>query len=96
MPTSDVVMEEKLSKGKTQGRIPETTLECIQHLRAHHPRAGISVEVEKPGRKGLRDLAREADVVFYSRSWAEVRAATTGGPKCKLRDEMHADEDMPY
>lgn len=55
-----------------QGRIPETTLQCIQHLRLHHPQSRISVEVEKPGRDGLRELAREADVVFYSRSWAEV------------------------
>lgn len=55
-----------------QGRIPETTLEWIQHLRCHLPRARVSVEIEKPGREGLRDLAKEADVVFYSRSWAEV------------------------
>lgn len=56
-----------------QGRIPETTLEWIQHLRHHMPQSRISVEVEKPGREGLRALAGEADVVFYSRSWAEVR-----------------------
>lgn len=59
-----------------QGRIPETTLQCIQHLRLHHPRSSISVELEKPGRDGLRELAREADVVFYSRSWAEVSVET--------------------
>ncbi len=34
--------------------------------------AKISIEVEKPGREGLEELAAEADVVFYSRSWAEV------------------------
>lgn len=32
----------------------------------------ISVEVEKPGREGLERLVAEADVVFYSKSWALV------------------------
>jgi len=36
------------------------------------PSATVSVEVEKPGRPGLPELAAEA-VVFYSRTWAEVR-----------------------
>lgn len=61
-----------LNTNDQQGRIPETTLQCIQHLRRHLPRSRVSVEVEKPGREGLRELASEADVVFYSRSWAEV------------------------
>ncbi|RFU77802.1 ribokinase pfkb superfamily [Trichoderma arundinaceum] len=56
-----------------EGRIPNTTLECIRTLRDKLPDAQISVEVEKPGRDGLRELATEADVVFYSRSWAESR-----------------------
>ena len=55
-----------------QGRIPETTLSCIQYLRQALPKASISVEVEKPGREGLEQLAAEADVVFYSKGWAEV------------------------
>ncbi|KAK7965960.1 uncharacterized protein PG986_000237 [Apiospora aurea] len=55
-----------------QGRIPETTLRCIQYLRQAMPKASISVEVEKPDREGLQELAAEADVVFYSKSWAEV------------------------
>ncbi|KAK6855751.1 Ribokinase-like protein [Apiospora arundinis] len=54
-----------------EGRIPETTLSCIQHLRQTLPKASISVEVEKPDREGLEQLAAEADVVFYSKSWAE-------------------------
>lgn len=37
------------------------------------PSARVSVEVEKPGREGLEELAAEADVVFYSKTWAEVR-----------------------
>ncbi|KAL8766712.1 MAG: hypothetical protein Q9209_006581 [Squamulea sp. 1 TL-2023] len=48
------------------------TLKCIQHLRQYFPNAKISVEVEKPGREGLQDLAARADVVFYSKSWAQV------------------------
>ncbi|POS77271.1 D-sorbose [Diaporthe helianthi] len=54
-----------------EGRIPETSLQCIQHLRRSYPRSRISVEIEKPARQGLRALAAEADVVFYSKSWAE-------------------------
>lgn len=61
---------------KKQGRIPETTLQCIRHLRQVLPKATISVEVEKPGREGLVELANAADVVFYSRGWAEVRSST--------------------
>ncbi|KAH8728413.1 Ribokinase-like protein [Phaeosphaeriaceae sp. PMI808] len=54
-----------------EGRIPETILPSIQYLRTTYPRIKISVEVEKPGREGLQELANVADVVFYSRSWAE-------------------------
>ena len=56
----------------SKGRIPEVTLECMRYLRRRFPTMKISVEVEKPGRVGLEDLAAEADVVFYSKSWAEV------------------------
>jgi hypothetical protein len=55
-----------------KGRIPETILSCIRLLRNMLPNATISVEIERPGRQGLVELAGEADVVFYSRSWAEV------------------------
>ncbi|RWA11249.1 hypothetical protein EKO27_g3880 [Xylaria grammica] len=58
-----------------EGRIPATTLQCIQWLRRSKPKARVSVEVEKPGREGLENLVAEADVVFFSRSWAEVRCA---------------------
>ncbi|RAL12057.1 ketohexokinase [Aspergillus homomorphus CBS 101889] len=54
-----------------EGRIPEVTLSCIRYLRKHFPSMRISVEVEKPGRPGLQELAEEADVVFYSKSWAQ-------------------------
>ncbi|KAL8888769.1 MAG: hypothetical protein Q9192_006122 [Flavoplaca navasiana] len=56
-----------------EGRIPDVVLTCIHHLRKHHPAVKISVEVEKPGREGLQDLAARADVVFFSKSWAQVR-----------------------
>ncbi|KAF4119616.1 ketohexokinase [Geosmithia morbida] len=54
-----------------EGRIPDITLACINLLRRLLPGAKISVEVERPGRLGLMDMAAEADVVFYSRTWAE-------------------------
>ncbi|KAL2266384.1 hypothetical protein VTJ83DRAFT_5736 [Remersonia thermophila] len=68
-----------------EGRIPETTLRCIRHLREKMPGCTISVEVEKPGRDGLAELAAEADVVFYSRSWAQHRGYHT--PEACLRAE---------
>ncbi|KAI9372164.1 Ribokinase-like protein [Aspergillus egyptiacus] len=55
-----------------EGRIPDVTLTCIRHLRERFPGIKISVEVEKPGREGLQKLAVEADVVFYSKSWAQA------------------------
>lgn len=63
-----------------EGRIPETTLKCMQYLRKRftssestkHASLRISVELEKPKREGLQELAFEADVIFYSRSWAEA------------------------
>ncbi|KAL2812113.1 Ribokinase-like protein [Aspergillus granulosus] len=54
-----------------EGRIPDVTLACIRHLRSRFPDTKISVEVEKPGREGLQELAVEADVVFYSKTWAQ-------------------------
>ncbi|PYI03808.1 pfkB family kinase [Aspergillus sclerotiicarbonarius CBS 121057] len=54
-----------------EGRVPAVTLPCIHYLRQQYPSAKISVEVEKPGREGLQDLADESDVVFYSKSWAQ-------------------------
>lgn len=65
-------VDELLLSTVKQGRTPDTTLKCIQHLRRRLPRSRISVEVEKPGRPRLRELAGDADVVFYSKSWAEV------------------------
>lgn len=56
-----------------EGRIPDVTLQCMRILRnVLGESVRISVEIEKPGRAGLRELAAEADVVFYSKSWAEV------------------------
>ncbi len=76
-----------------EGRLPPIALECIRWLRAHSSFAGtqlrltISVEVEKAGREGLQELALEADVVFYSRSWAEA-AGYSGAEDC-LRDQAN-------
>lgn len=62
-----------------EGRIPEVTLQCIQHLR-EVIKLGltISVELEKPKREGLQELAKYADVIFYSKSWAEGEGYESG------------------
>ncbi|QKX61087.1 uncharacterized protein TRUGW13939_08233 [Talaromyces rugulosus] len=55
-----------------EGRIPDTTLKCLQFLRRTQPSVQISVELEKPGRAGLDKLAAEADLVFYAKGWAQA------------------------
>jgi ketohexokinase len=48
-------------------------VECIKYMREHRSSpTTISVEVEKPGREGLIDMALLADFVFFSRGWAMV------------------------
>ena len=71
-----------------QGRAPETTLQCMRYLRQASPGCTISVEVEKPGREGLVELAAEANVVFYSRGWAEVRRCVTSHEIRKLNRKL--------
>lgn len=57
-----------------EGRNPGVVLQCVRWLRRTYRsgRVWVSVECEKPEREGMRDVAALADVVFYSRLWAEV------------------------
>lgn len=57
--------------------MPGVAQECIQYLRKSGPEFKISVEVERPTTAGLQELAAEADVVFYSATWARVCDAFT-------------------
>ncbi|KAL3476797.1 Ribokinase-like protein [Aspergillus californicus] len=61
-----------------EGRMPDVTLTCIRHARDRFPSVVISVEIEKPGRSGLQELAGEADVVFFSKSWAQNNGYNSG------------------
>ncbi|QDS72465.1 hypothetical protein FKW77_009798 [Venturia effusa] len=75
------VMEDR---GKDQwwhfeGRIPETTLRCMEYLIETLPNAKISVEVEKPNRPGLEEMAVMAHIVFYARSWVSAKGYTNAG-----------------
>jgi ketohexokinase len=54
-----------------EGRVPEVTLTCVRFLRENFPHFSISVECEKPERTGMAEVAQYADVVFYSKLWAE-------------------------
>ncbi|KAJ5727599.1 Ribokinase-like protein [Penicillium malachiteum] len=60
-----------------EGRTPEVLLGCIRYLRNSFRQARISVEIEKPGREGLQELAEAADVVFYSKTWAQSMGYTS-------------------
>ncbi|KAK6077785.1 hypothetical protein SCUP234_06543 [Seiridium cupressi] len=53
-----------------EGRIPAVTMDCIRHVRRSAPDVRVSVEIEKFPRQGLQELVPEADVVFYSKTWA--------------------------
>lgn len=59
-----------------EGRVPDVTLSCVRFLREQFPHFSISVECEKPERTGMAEVARYADVVFYSRLWAEKNGYT--------------------
>ncbi|OSS46126.1 hypothetical protein B5807_08280 [Epicoccum nigrum] len=57
-----------------EGRIPEVVNACVAWLRStygYNQKVAISVELEKPDRWILEKSARCADVVFYSKDWAE-------------------------
>ena len=56
-----------------KGRIPDVTLACVRYLRSRRKQRDItiSVELEKPERFGMKDVAQKADLIFYSKLWAE-------------------------
>jgi ketohexokinase len=76
-----------------EGRIPKTTFECMEFLYLYYPEAKVSLECEKPERKGLEVLADSfADVVFYSHSWAVAKGYTSAA-ECVTRQ---AQATNPY
>lgn len=56
-----------------EGRIPVVTQASVKWLCENFPSASISVECEKPDREYMAQVSQDADVVFFSRIWAEVR-----------------------
>jgi ketohexokinase len=79
-----------------EGRVPDVTGECVGELRKMRGTewVRISVECEKPERMGLEGAAEEADVVFYSRLWAEVWMAIKVGNWCAdTIQELYGDTD---
>ncbi|KAF2438866.1 ketohexokinase [Karstenula rhodostoma CBS 690.94] len=57
-----------------EGRIPVVTEASVRWLTDKFPSAKISVECEKPERDYMVHVAREADVVFFSKIWAEAQS----------------------
>lgn len=55
-----------------EGRIPTVTAESVNWLREKLPMEKISVECEKPDRVYMGRVSEHADVVFFSKLWAEV------------------------
>ena len=50
----------------------------MRYLRETYPNVMVSVEMEKPTEEGMEALVPEADIVFYSWLWAEVRFVLFG------------------
>lgn len=62
-----------------EGRNPDITRDCIVGLRQQNraEKLIVSIECEKPERTVIAEAARYADVVFFSRLWAEVHPLAT-------------------
>jgi ketohexokinase len=56
-----------------EGRVPQFLLPCVAHLRVRYPDFKISVECENPVREEMYLVAKTADVVFFSKLWAESK-----------------------
>lgn len=56
-----------------EGREVPMVIECVRWLRGKYPNIVISVEAEKPNRPMLEELIPHADLVLFSRAWAESK-----------------------
>lgn len=56
-----------------EGRIPDVLHQCIAYLKKDWPSIRISLELENPTRTGLLESLPYADVLFFSKSWAEAQ-----------------------
>jgi ketohexokinase len=74
-----------------EGRVPEVTLTCVRFLRENFPHFSISVECEKPERTGMAEVAQYADVVFYSKLWAEKNGHVNARSFLEARRDLTRD-----
>lgn len=87
-----------------EGRIPHTLLDCIRYLRNHPTfkavkrqiRLRVSVELEKPHREGLQELVFEADVIFYSKAWAEAEGYKNGAACLQEQAKVLCSRDRTF
>ncbi|KAF1913501.1 Ribokinase-like protein [Ampelomyces quisqualis] len=93
------IMSNERAKGKVwihfEGRIPDITSDCVMVLRSMYGAKDlkISVECEKPDRRGLDFAAERADVVFYSKFQILVCTwGAKGAAAVKLGDTPDEDE----
>ncbi|EME46639.1 hypothetical protein DOTSEDRAFT_70601 [Dothistroma septosporum NZE10] len=70
-----------------EGREVETSLACMDWLRHKYPDVTLSAEIEKPNREGLDRMAAAADVVFFSKTWAEARDFESAGDLLEAQAE---------
>lgn len=71
-----------------EGREVETSVACMRWLRQQYSDVLLSAEIEKPNRDGLEQMAAEADVVFFSKTWAEAKGYNSA--QQTLKDQARA------
>ncbi|CAK3743979.1 pfkB family kinase [Lecanosticta acicola] len=71
-----------------EGREVDTSIQCLKWLKQEYPDCTRSVEVEKPNRPGLDKMAEEADIVFFSKTWAEAAGYSDAGALLKEQAKL--------
>lgn len=83
---SQLVQTDKKAEGiyHFEGRIPDVTGQCLEYLRSAREQRNfkISVECEKPERDYMFNVSTKADIVFYSKLWAQVSSSSDVDGQC--------------
>jgi ketohexokinase len=82
----------------SKGRIPEVTKPFIEIIRqSRGDSVNISLEIEKPGRQGLEEMALLCTYVFYSKTWAQSAGYNSLSDFLRgRRDRLLAQDLKPF
>jgi ketohexokinase len=71
-----------------EGRNCEQTLLMLAHVKEHHPAITVSLEIEKP-REGIEELIPLADIVMFSKTYAQSRGFHCAQKFCLFMDQQY-------